>query len=179
MSTFITDPSKGTLSYFTPEFDTRKILPEDYMIDSTHYGALLNKTTHGSGENGNTERLVPPLEITIAANQRALVKYHVFYQTSLNAKGKFGILQSGTASMRAAFTGIAPDDTAIRDIYVTTSGFTKNVNVNGSNGYVEIDMIVTNDTSTDTNINFKFAQYTNHVDDLLIKAGSYVETLKY
>ena len=179
MSTFIQDPEKGTLSYYTPEFETRKILPEDYMIDSSDYGPVLNKTAHVGQENGNTERLVPPLEITIGAKTRALVKYHIFYQTTTNAKAKVGLTQSGTATMRSALTGVAPDDTTVTDIYVTSTGFTRNINKNNNHGYVEIDMIVDNDTSTATNINFKFAQYTSHSDPLLIKAGSYVQTLKY
>lgn len=174
MSTIIQNQLRGTLTYSTGEFDTRKILGENWKTNNALYGAESN--TIAASNEGTTFRSCTPLQIKLAGNQRALIKYHVFYGQGTTGRAKFKVnMSAGIAMVRAAVSGIDPSNAEIHGIK-TTADFTQNVNVAGSHGYLEIDMIVENNP-TDNIIDFQFAQYANNADATYLLRGSYVETL--
>ena len=174
MSTIIPNQLKGTLTYSTGEFDTRKILGENWKTNNASYGADSNQIA--ATNEGTTFRSCTPLQIKLGGNQRALVKYHVFYGQSTTGRAKFKVNMSANVAMvRAAVSGIDPSNAEIHGIK-TTADFTQNVNVAGSHGYLEIDMIVENN-AIDNIFDFQFAQYVNNAGEIYLLRGSYVETL--
>jgi hypothetical protein len=86
-------------------------------------------------------------------------------------------MSAATEMVRAGVSGIDPSNAEIHGIK-TTSNFTQNVNVAGSHGYLEIDMIIENDPADNT-VDFQFAQYVNNANATTVIRGSYVELLKF
>ena len=176
MSILIPNPLAGTLAYSTGEFDTRKILGENYHTDSAGYGPDSNQTA--ATNEGTTYRSITPLQFTLGANQRALVKYHVFWVQNATARAKFKVnMSAATEMVRAAVSGIDPNGAEIHSIK-TAADFTQEVNIAGTQGYLEIDMIVENDPA-DNIVDFQFAQYVNNANPTTVIRGSYVELLKF
>jgi hypothetical protein len=176
MSILIPNPLAGTVAYSTGQFDTRKILGENYHTDSAGYGPDSNQTA--ATNEGTTYRSIDPLQFTLGANQRALVKYHIFWAQNTTGRAKFKVnMSAATEMVRAGVSGIDPANAEIHGIK-TTSNFTQNVNVAGSHGYLEIDMIIENDPADNT-VDFQFAQYVNNANATTVIRGSYVELLKF
>jgi hypothetical protein len=172
----ITNPLAGTVAYSTGQFDTRKVLGENWHTDAAGYGPDSNQTA--ATDEGTTYRSVTPLQFKLGVNERALVKYHVFWVQNTTGRAKFKVnMSAATQMVRANVYGTDPNGDLIKTIK-TTADFTQEVNIAGTQGYLEIDMIVENDPAVNT-VDFQFAQYANNAAATTVIRGSYVELLKF
>jgi hypothetical protein len=189
MSPLYANPLRGTVVQSTGEYDTRRILTENWLVDNATWGPTSNRVAHGAGEDGTTYRTITPLDITIGPYERALIKYHIWWLNQATERCKFQLFGTADHEMnRATVTGVAPNQDKIDEIIKAEKTFTTGevllenlANAGGvatATAYMEVDMITEN-SSTANNLQFRFSQKVNGGEDLTIIRGSHVEVCRF
>ena len=182
---FVSNSDQGTVSYVTNEF-YKKFVANDYIIDSADTGGNLPS----GGTNGATYREV--LSVALGKYERLTgrIVAHIIADADCDLKYKTTVPTAATGSKFYGTQGVtalpaAGGTDAITDNFANLTdgsavGFAEATITGSSDGLIVIkqDFVVVN-AGTAGNVSFQAAQNTNHASDLVIKAGSYFQYMKF
>ena len=172
---FNTNVTTGGVVYSPGTFDSGKVLTEDWETDAAGYGPKTSQTA-ASGV-GDTLRTLTPLDIPIAKYERLILKYHIHYEQNTTGRAKFKIDTPTVTDIHGAWNGQDPAGSLIAGTFVAADP-TKDLNVAGTAGYLEAELIIENGSANGT-ISLQFAQYANNAAPVIIKQGTFVEVQRF
>ena len=183
---FNPNPTTGGTVYTPGQFFSGKVLTSDWMTANAAWGKV-GSTTAASNE-GATLRTLPDLDIAVGKYERLIARYQIFYTGTANSDFKFLLtFRDRTASpgvitptlLRIANRYTATDDTAEVTSVLTAEGSgTAVTGGGGTDGYVDLNVVL-NNGATAGDLHFQYAQNTDHADDVIVRAGSFVEFQRF
>ena len=183
---FVTNTTANTVNHVTNEF-YKKFIANDYIIDDDDTGGNLPV---GGTNDGETYR--QPLKVALGKYERIVGRIVAFLivDADCDLKWKLTVPTAATGSKFygtfdiSALPAVEGFDAATQGFANTTdssaTGFPQDVITGSSDGLV----IIKNDftyinAGTSGNIAFEIAQNTGNSADLVLKAGSYLQYMKF
>ena len=182
---FISNTDAGTVAHVTNEF-TKKFIANDYIIDSADTGGNLPD----GGTNGATYR--QPLKFALGKYERAIVRVValIIADADCDLKWKTTVPTAASGSKFYGTFGVsalpATEGTdAVTDGFAnlvdgSATGFPEDTITGSSDGLITLkqDFVIVN-AGTRGDVAFEIAQNTNNAADLVLKAGSYLQYMKF
>ena len=178
---FNANTAAGTVVYTPGEFFSGKVVANDYIIDSGDVG---NNLPSG-GSNGATYR--SPLTVTVGKYERIVFRANLDFIVDADCDLKYKLTVPGgdgtfraLSSITALPIGSAGTDVFTRGLEVTATGIAEATVTGSSDGAVIWTLegsYVNGATAGDLAI--QIAQNTNNAADLNLKAGSYIEYMRF
>ena len=182
---FITNSDAGIVTHVTNEF-TKKFIANDYIIDSADTGGNLPD----GGTNGATYR--QPLKFSLGKYERAIVRVVALLiaDADCDLKWKTTVPTAATGSKFYGTFGVsalpaAEGTDAITDGFAnavdgSATGFAEDTITGSSDGLITLkqDFVYVN-AGTAGDVAFEIAQNTNNAADLVLKAGSYLNYMRF
>ena len=182
---FITNSDAGIVTHVTNEF-TKKFIANDYIIDSADTGGNLPD----GGTNGATYR--QPLKFSLGKYERAIVrvvalliadadcdlKWKTTVPTAASGSKFYGTF--GVSALPAAEGTDAITDGFANAVDGSATGFAEDTITGSSDGLITLkqDFVFVN-AGTAGHVAFEIAQNTNNAADLVLKAGSYLNYMRF
>ena len=182
---FVTNTDKGTVNHVTNEF-YKKFVANDYIIDSADTGGNLPS----GGSNGATYR--QPLKFALGRYERAIVrvvaliiadadcdlKWKTTVPTAASGSKFYGTF--GVSALPAAEGTDAITDGFANAVDGSATGFAEDTITGSSDGLITLkqDFVYVN-AGTAGDVAFEIAQNTNNAADLVLKAGSYLNYMRF
>lgn len=134
--------------------------------------------------NSATVVAVPNLTFPIAAGERYLLRYTIFYTTTATGGFRYRISSPGTPTLyREARAGLDMAGAALSGAIVTAQADGTITAASGTDGILVVNslLIQGNTFATNTgNVTFSFAQQTaTAAQSAIVRAGSYLEVRKF
>jgi hypothetical protein len=120
---------------------------------------------------------VPEFKIALGKYERMLLKYRIHWLQNTTGRIKFKIDTPTVTGIHSAFNGVYPNSAALLSKQ-TSADPTLDIDVAGTAGYVEAEVVIEND-ATAGDINFQFAQYASNAGPAQVLRGSYVEYKRF
>ena len=182
---FVTNTTANTVNHVTNEF-YKKFIANDYIIDSVDTGGNLPV----GGTNGATYR--QPLKVALGKYERIVGRF-VLFITATAACDLQWKLTVPTAATGSKFYGTFDVSTlpAAEGTAAVTQGFANTVDgsatgfpedqiLGSSNGLITLKADFTYiNAGTSGDVAFNMSQITSTGDDLVLKAGSYLQYMKF
>ena len=177
---FNANTAAGTVVYTPGEFFSGKVVANDYIIDSADTG---NNLPSG-GSNGATYR--SPLTVTVGKYERIVFRIFLDLAVDADCDLKYKVtVPGGDGTFRALghITALpaAGGTDALTSAFETTATGVAEATVTGSSDgqviYTLEGSYVNGATAGDLAV--QIAQNTNHASDLNLKAGSYIEYMRF
>jgi len=182
---FVLNTTSNTVNHVTDEF-YKKFISNDYIIDSTDTGGNLPT----GGTNGATYR--QPLKFTLGKYERAIVRIValIIADADCDLKWKTTVPTAATGSKFYGTFGVsalpaAEGTDAVTQGFANTvdgsaTGFPEDTITGSSDGLITLkqDFVYIN-AGTSGDIAFEIAQNTNNAADLVLKAGSYLQYMRF
>ena len=160
MAQFLSNSTTNSVVYSSGTWTT-KVLPATQQVT-----------------NSDTLVSVPEFKVALGKYERMLLKYRIHWLQNTTGRIKFKIDTPTVTAIHTAFSGVEPDGSVL-STYATGADPTLNVNIAGTGGYVETEIVIEND-ATAGDINFQFAQYAaTSATTADILRGSYVEYRRF
>ena len=177
---FNQNTAAGTVVYSPGEFFSGKVVANDYIIDSADSGGNLPT----DGTNGASYRT--PLSVTLGKYERLVFRVWLDFVVDADCDLKYKITTpSGCSAFRAvsnisALPAAAGTDALTTTFETTATGVGEATLTGSSDGTVlyAIDGSVVNG-ATAGDLAIQIAQNTNNAADLNLKAGSYIEYMRF
>ena len=182
---FITNSDAGIVTHVTNEF-TKKFIANDYIIDSADTGGNLPD----GGTNGATYR--QPLKFSLGKYERAIVrvvalliadadcdlKWKTTVPTAASGSKFYGTF--GVSALPAAEGTDAITDGFANAVDGSATGFAEDTITGSSDGLITLkqDFVYVN-AGTAGDVAFEIAQNTNNAAALVLKAGSYLNYMRF
>ena len=182
---FVLNTTSNTVNHVTDEF-YKKFISNDYIIDSTDTGGNLPT----GGTNGATYR--QPLKFTLGKYERAIVrivalivadadcdlKWKTTVPTAASGSRFYGTF--GVSALPAVEGTDAVTQGFANTVDGSATGFPEDTITGSSDGIITLkqDFVYIN-AGTSGDIAFEIAQNTNHSDNLVLKAGSYLQYMRF
>ena len=182
---FVSNTDAGTVSHVTNEF-YKKFIANDYIIDSADTGGNLPS----GGTNGASYR--QPLKFALGKYERAIVRVValIIADADCDLKWKTTVPTAATGSkfygtFDVSALPAAEGTDAVTQGFANTvdgsaTGFPEDAITGSSDGLITLkqDFVYVN-AGTAGDVAFEIAQNTNHASDLVLKAGSYLQYMKF
>ena len=182
---FVTNTDKGTVNHVTNEF-YKKFVANDYIIDSADTGGNLPS----GGSNGATYR--QPLKFALGRYERAIVRVVALIIADADCDLKWKTTVPTAASGSKFYGGFevsalpaAEGTDAITNGFAnavdgSATGFPEDTITGSSDGLITLkqDFVYVN-AGTAGDVAFEIAQNSNNAADLVLKAGSYLQYMKF
>tara|TARA_R100000781_G_C4015291_1_gene105125 strand:- start:39 stop:593 length:555 start_codon:yes stop_codon:yes gene_type:complete len=182
---FVTNTTANTVNHVTNEF-YKKFVANDYIIDSTDTGGNLPV----GGSNGTTYR--QPLKVALGKYERIVGRIVAFFivDADCDLQWKLTVPTAATGSkfygtfdvsaLPAAEGTAAATQGFANTVDGSATGFPEDQITGSSDGLV----ILKNDftyinAGTSGDVALNISQITNHASDLVLKAGSYLQYMKF
>ena len=159
MAQFLSNSTTNSVVYSSGTWTT-KVLPATQDVASSE-----------------TYTSVPEFKIALGKYERMLLKYRIHWAQNTTGRIKFKIDTPTVTAIHTAFNGVEPDNTALLG---RTTGVDpiKEVDVAGTAGYIEAEMVIEND-ATAGDIDFQFGQMASNAGPAQVLRGSYVEYRRF
>ena len=177
---FNQNTAAGTVVYSPGEFFSGKVVANDYIIDSADTGGNLPS----GGSDGATYRT--PLSVSLGKYERLVFRVWLDFVIDADCDLKYKITTpSGASAFRgvshiSALPAAGGTDALTTAFETTATGVAEATLTGSSDGTVlyAIDGSVVNG-ATAGDLAIQIAQNTSHASDLVLKAGSYIEYMKF
>ena len=182
---FVTNTTANTVNHVTNEF-YKKFIANDYIVNSLDTGGNLPV----GGSNGTTYR--QPLKVSLGKYERIVGRFVTFFKVWHDCDLKWK-LTVPTAATGSRFYGTfdvsalpaAEGTAAVTQGFVNTEdgsavGFPEDQITGSSDGLITLksDFAYIN-AGTSGDVAFEIAQVTNHANYVQLKAGSYLQYMKF
>lgn len=122
---------------------------------------------------------IPQLDLNVAAYERVLLRYTIFYKTAAAADIKYQVdVPASPTQYRQFSEGFAPDDTAFDLALASAEGSVSLLGAANTEGFLRVTALLENGANAGT-VSFKFAQVTSDASDTTVYAGSFLEYRRF
>ena len=183
---FVSNTDAGTVSHVTNEF-YKKFIANDYIIDSADTGGNLpSGGTNGASYRqplkfalGKYERVIGRLVAFFIADADCDLKWKTTVPTAATGSKFYGTFQISTLPATSGGTDVIHDDFA-NLVDGSAVGFAEETITGSSDGLITVkqDFVYVN-AGTAGVVAVNVAQNTSHSSDLVLKAGSYLQYMKF